>query len=145
MCGHQQQRELAGILWRVWGFGDQSLEHLSWADERTLELGCDRGVGVRRRCERTQPPTVVGVELDEAGDHRRDQVFRGTAQDLVEERILGIGQQFGCHLGQRVEVAIEDRASKAGSRHNVTHSQRCERAVEQQLTRGVEDPTPSFI
>jgi hypothetical protein len=42
-------------------------------------------------------------------------------------------------------VAIKDRASQVGTRHYVTHGQRGERPIKQQLPRGIEDPTPGFI
>jgi hypothetical protein len=83
--------------------------------------------------------------LDKARDHRCDQVFRRTTNDLIEERILGVGQKLGRHLGERVEVAVEDRPSQAGARHDIADRQRREWPVEQQLTGSAEDPTPGFI
>ena len=64
---------------------------------------------------------------------------------MADQGVVSIGEQLGCHLGERVEVAVEHRASQAGTRHYVPDGQRGERPVEEQLPRGAEDPTSGFV
>ena len=101
------------------GVRDELLEQLARADESAVQLGRNCRIGRRGGVERAQPPTVVGIELHQAGDHRCDQVFRRTAQDLVEERVLGVREQLGRRLRQPVEVAVEDGARQARPRQGV--------------------------
>ena len=110
---------------------DELLEQPARTDESPVQLGRNCRVGRGGGVERAQPPTVVGIELHQAGDHRCDQVFRRTAQDLIEERVLGVREQFGRHLREPVEVAVEDGARQARPRHDITDGQGCERPVEQ--------------
>jgi hypothetical protein len=70
---------------------DELLEQSARTDESPVQLGRNCRIVRGGRVERAQPPTVVGIELHQAGDRRCDQVFRRTAQDLIQERVLGVG------------------------------------------------------
>jgi len=50
---------------------------------------------------------------------------------LIEERVLGVREQFGRHLSEPVEVAVEDGTRQTCPRHDIADGQGCKRLVEQ--------------
>lgn len=88
---------------------------------------------------------MLGVERDLTLHHRRDQVLGRTSLDPIDERVVAVGQQLGGHLGEIVEVAVEDSPRQTGVVHHVTDGERGEWAVEEQLARRVQDATPRFV
>jgi len=44
--------------------------------------------------------------------------------DLIDKRVLAVGQQLGRHLGKVLEVTVEDGPGQAGPIHHVTDGER---------------------
>lgn len=88
---------------------------------------------------------MLGIDGNQTRDHHRDQLLGRAALDPVDERVLDVGQQLGRHLGEVVEVAVEDGPRQARPVHHLTDGQRGERTVEQQGSRGRQDAAPCLV
>lgn len=139
---HQQLRELSRVRGRVWDLGNEALEQAARGNKRAIEF-CGHGRACAGGCvDRAQQLSVLGVEGNQPCDHRRDLVLGLPALDLIDERVVVVGQQLRGHLGEVVEVAVEDGARHASAIHDAADRERCEWPTEQQLSRRSQDPLP---
>ncbi len=145
MGRHQQPCELAWVRWWVGRLGDESLEQTARGHQCSLELRGDRLICSRCCVDRAQQPSVVAIERNLTRHDRRDQVVGRASLNLVDERVLAVRQQVRCHLGEIVEVAVEDGPRHACLVHHVSHGQCGERSITEQLPGSGQDAAPRLV
>ena len=81
----------------------QARDQAARADERRIELLGDDAVLAGGVVDRAQQRAVLGVDVDERGDHRLHDglgLLGLDALDAVDQRVVRVGQQVGGELGE---------------------------------------------